>query len=128
MNWKRATAETIASCSALGRMLVGRRRGFRILLYHAIGSCLEHDTYGMSIRPDLFERHMAILAKTRWVSVEDLSDGRESSYPLRIAVTLDDGYRDALEVAAPILQKYQIPFTVFVTTSFVESKKPIFLT
>lgn len=128
MNWKRATAETIASCSALGRMLAGRRCGFRILLYHAIGSRLEHDSYGMSIRPDLFERHVAILAKTRWANVEDLSEGQESRHPLRIAVTLDDGYKDTLEVAAPILQKYKIPFTVFVTTSFIESKKPIFLT
>ena len=51
-----------------------------------------------------------------------------SSSPLRVAVTFDDGYRDNLEVAAPILLKYKIPFTVFVTSSFVHSNSSVYLT
>jgi peptidoglycan/xylan/chitin deacetylase (PgdA/CDA1 family) len=36
------------------------------------------------------------------------------------AVTFDDGYRDCYEHAFPILQEMGIPFTLFVTTGFIE--------
>ncbi len=35
-----------------------------------------------------------------------------------ICVTIDDGYRDTLEYAYPILKKYEIPFALYVATSF----------
>jgi peptidoglycan/xylan/chitin deacetylase (PgdA/CDA1 family) len=35
-----------------------------------------------------------------------------------IAFTFDDGYRDNLEYAWPILQKHQVPFALYVATSF----------
>jgi peptidoglycan/xylan/chitin deacetylase (PgdA/CDA1 family) len=37
-----------------------------------------------------------------------------------VAVTFDDGYRDTLEYAYPILKKYDVPFTVYVATSFAD--------
>ena len=36
-----------------------------------------------------------------------------------LSITFDDGYLDNFQVAAPILQKYRLPATFFVTTSFV---------
>lgn len=35
-----------------------------------------------------------------------------------IIFTLDDGYKDNYEIAYPIFKKYNIPFTIYVTTSF----------
>ncbi|HLL27507.1 MAG TPA: polysaccharide deacetylase family protein [Xanthobacteraceae bacterium] len=35
-----------------------------------------------------------------------------------VALTFDDGYRDNLEFALPILERYQAPFALFVATSF----------
>jgi len=127
VTWKRLVARTISECAAMGGRIAGCRRGFRILLYHAVGSRVDHDTYGLSIRPKMFERHMAVLANSQWVSVVDLREGLTAASPLRVAVTFDDGYRDTLAVAAPILLKYKIPFAVFVTAAFVRSGSSLYL-
>jgi peptidoglycan/xylan/chitin deacetylase (PgdA/CDA1 family) len=71
---------------------------------------------------------MEILAESPWMSIVRLDEGRVSRAALRVAVTFDDGYRDTLAVAAPILLKHKIPFTVFVTTAFVRSGSSLYLT
>lgn len=38
------------------------------------------------------------------------------------AITIDDGYLDAYEVAFPILRQYQVPATLFVMTDFLSRK------
>ncbi|HZS64174.1 MAG TPA: polysaccharide deacetylase family protein [Xanthobacteraceae bacterium] len=35
-----------------------------------------------------------------------------------VCVTIDDGYRDTMQCAYPILKKYEIPFTLYIPTSF----------
>lgn len=39
-----------------------------------------------------------------------------------VCFTFDDGYRDNYEIAYPIFKKYNIPFTIYVTTDFYEQK------
>lgn len=40
----------------------------------------------------------------------------------QIIFTLDDGYEDNYEIAYPIFKKYNVPFAVYITTSFPEKK------
>ncbi|MBI3652046.1 MAG: polysaccharide deacetylase family protein [Acidobacteria bacterium] len=42
--------------------------------------------------------------------------------PKLAAITIDDGYYDAYEIAFPLLQRYQLPATLFVVTDFIERK------
>ena len=37
-----------------------------------------------------------------------------------ITITFDDGYKDNLDYALPILEKFKVPATVYVTTRFLE--------
>jgi len=37
-----------------------------------------------------------------------------------VCVTFDDGYRDTLEFAYPVLKRHQVPFAVYVATSFAD--------
>jgi hypothetical protein len=127
MNWKRIALRTISEVSSLGR--AGRiRPGFRVLLYHAVGSRLKQDTYGISIEPKLFARQMEILASAEQIVISCFGDTELTDSTLRVAVTFDDGYKDNLYTAAPILLKYQIPFTVFVTSSFIRGGSQEYLT
>lgn len=122
MRLRRVAARAISEICGAGRALLGPRHGLRVLLYHSVGSQLRNDSYGISIRPSLFERHMRLLSKTEGVNLAAMS-GDLSADPsdLRIAVTFDDGYKDNLYKAAPILLKFQIPFTVFVSSSFIRN-------
>ena len=36
----------------------------------------------------------------------------------QIIITLDDGYKDNYEIAYPIFKKYNVPFAIYITTSF----------
>ena len=55
-------------------------------------------------------------------SLDDLCDAltRNSAERKLIALTFDDGYKDTLSVAHPILKAYEAPFTVNVTWNYVE--------
>jgi peptidoglycan/xylan/chitin deacetylase (PgdA/CDA1 family) len=60
------------------------------------------------------------------VSVEDAIARLkyDSSRPF-VAFTLDDGYADNFTAGYPIFSRYQVPFTVFVTTGFVDRTVPM---
>ncbi len=83
---------------------------------------------GISVHRDSFEEQMAYISDHyRCVSLDTFHDvlvGMESApqkgeKPL-IAVTFDDGYLDNLEEALPLLEKYDIPATIFVTPGLTD--------
>ena len=52
--------------------------------------------------------------------MDELPDHLTSSSDFAIAVTFDDGYKDNLTYALPILKKYNIPATIYITTRLPE--------
>lgn len=119
-----------AASTVYGRFRLGGhpRRGLRILMYHAIGTPVEGDIRGLyNMSGSRFRSQMSYLAEhfpDRCVPF----DGRPRDGDLlRISVTFDDGYRDNLTVAAPVLAKLGIPFTVFICTDAIAGRKTGFL-
>lgn len=90
-----------------------------VLYYHSVDT----DSPEISINPCLFEKEMAFIAdKCVPVSlgaVEAFINSQTKLKDLSVAVTFDDGFKDNYTVAFPILKKYGVPATIFVTTDFV---------
>ena len=97
-----------------------RRPAFPILTYHRVND--ERDPFFPSVPTDVFEQQMGYVATTyRVLTVEDLAErmGRGSLPRNALAITFDDGYRDNLTHAAPILARYGLPATIFLATGFI---------
>jgi peptidoglycan/xylan/chitin deacetylase (PgdA/CDA1 family) len=99
-----------------------------ILLYHRVSE-LETDPFEQAVSPGHFEEHLEVLTK-HWTPMrlsdvlEGLSSGR---MPRRaVAVTFDDGYADNLYVAMPILRKFGVPATFFISTGPVCDRTEFF--
>lgn len=104
------------------------RPGLRVLAYHAIGTPMEDDPRGtFNLEPGLFAAQMRHLRDQNAGRLLPLEVGALKREHPGIMVTFDDGYRDNLSVAAPILAELGIPFTVFVCTGAVAERRKGFL-
>jgi len=80
---------------------------------------------GLTLSADQFEDHCGFLSDHfDVVPLAEIVQRLASSAPLdgQVAITFDDGYRDNAEIAAPILARYGLPATFFVTTGFIGSE------
>ena len=129
VRWRRFVVRAIPEVSSFSRVFSKPRKGFRVLMYHSIGTHLGGARESIfSIIPERFEQHMASLAQYREASIVKFSNGLKHEGALKIAVTFDDGYKDNLYNVAPVMERYSIPFTVFVTTSNIKKNCSIYLT
>jgi len=116
-----ATAAGAVGATRLLRATTGRGT-FQVLTFHRVND--EGDPFFPATPTALFERWMAFLARTHVVRpVEELVElmERGSLPPRALAITFDDGYRDSLTHAAPILARHRLPATIFLSTGFIET-------
>ena len=95
---------------------------FGILCYHRVG--IEGVPLFSRLDPRVFEAQMRYIKKHyRVVSLgqmcQELHDGRQ--VPPTLTVTFDDGYRDLHRYAFPVLQKYEIPATIYLIGRCMET-------
>jgi len=99
-----------------------------ILLYHRVAE-LSSDPQLLAVTPARFEEHLKILREHYTViSLEQLTRFlREGKIPHRsVVLTFDDGYADALYNAKPLLERYDVPATVYVATGFVGADREFY--
>ena len=92
-----------------------------ILGYHRVVG-REQDPYGLCVSPTRFEEQLRLLRRyARPTSLQELLGVMEKGGELRgrVVLTFDDGYADTLYRAKPLLEKYEVPATVFVATGFL---------
>jgi peptidoglycan/xylan/chitin deacetylase (PgdA/CDA1 family) len=92
-----------------------------VLIYHSISSPPVALPSDMDIAPARFQQQLRWLSRWREVVplVETLSAGSKRR---RLAITFDDGFRDNLTVALPLLEKFGLPMTLFVAAGFIDQK------
>jgi peptidoglycan/xylan/chitin deacetylase (PgdA/CDA1 family) len=95
---------------------IRRGPGPAILMYHQVAN-LENDHWSMAVRPAYFDEHLQILKRhCRPLSLPHLTTDMTAGQldPRSVVVTFDDGYRDNLINAKPLLERYDIPATMFI--------------
>lgn len=112
--WQRARL-----ARARRRPAQAERPGVRILAYHRVADARD----ALAVSPEAFRRHMEVLLESgmRVLRLDAALDvlARPVDEPC-VCVTFDDGYRDTLEHAAPILRELGIPATVFLPTAVID--------
>jgi peptidoglycan/xylan/chitin deacetylase (PgdA/CDA1 family) len=106
----------------------------RVLLYHRVDdpACPRAD-----LNPDLVSATPASLEQqvrhlTRFYQPVGAREvlaalaGRSTLPPRSVLVTFDDGYRDFLHLAWPILERHRVPAVLFVPSAFVDDPDRVF--
>lgn len=95
---------------------------FFIIAYHMISD--KPNGFYPETSFQTFDKNIAHFAKNyRIISLHQLIDRIQKKESVRrcVAITFDDGFKDNYEKAYPILIKYNIPATIFLTTGYIDS-------
>ncbi|WP_310428153.1 polysaccharide deacetylase family protein [Chamaesiphon sp. VAR_48_metabat_135_sub] len=96
-----------------------------ILMYHRVTE-VDLDPWSLSVTPQHFAEHLEVLQEyAHPISLQQLAQAhRDGNIPHRaVAITFDDGYADNLYHAKPLLERYDIPATVFVSTGYIGKER-----
>lgn len=124
-----AALDRIGLSRRLGRSL-WRRQRLLILCYHGVSLADEHEwSPGLYVPPSHLDARLALLRKYH-CTVLPLAEAVQRLYagdlPERaVALTFDDGYYDFQARAWPLLKRYGLPATVYLTTGRVDRPLPI---
>ena len=80
------------------------------------------------MRADVFENQIKFLKEKFGVIslkeyVETMNGGGKERQRNPVILTIDDGYADNYQIAYPVLKKYSVPATIFITTDFVTKRE-----
>lgn len=99
--------------------------GGLILMYHRVTE-IESDPWKLCVSPPHFAEHLQVLQKLGCaVRLQQLNQTlKNGKRPHRqVVITFDDGYTDNLYNAKPLLEKYEIPATIFLTTGYMQQER-----
>ena len=116
-----------ASIDLFEKVIKRYRGNGMIICYHRV---VNNDEFKIEKSPqknliiskNSFENHLSFLKKNYdVVSIDKMINHLNSkSKNFKVSITFDDGYKDNLINALPLLNKYQLPATIYLTTRFQE--------
>jgi peptidoglycan/xylan/chitin deacetylase (PgdA/CDA1 family) len=91
-----------------------------VLMYHSFSPSEDGRYTSVGIDPRIFEDQVKFFSRNRYNivgpdKVVEYMTGKEKMPPKTVSITVDDGYADFYEVAYPVLKRYNMPATIFVT-------------
>lgn len=107
---------------------VANRRRLLIVTYHGIREDESPARNWLLLPVSEFARQMEFLHSHYDVRPVDEALAVSSDGPPRACITFDDGYRNNLELALPILERLHLPATIFLPTAFIESSRLLWTT
>jgi peptidoglycan/xylan/chitin deacetylase (PgdA/CDA1 family) len=120
----RTIGETVAGAGTLDGEA---ERTLRVLMYHKVNDVRPNPT---TVPTEVFAEQMALLGELGYTPVS-LTQVRDYCVdgallpPGAVLITFDDGYRDNLENALPILQRHGYPAVIFVPIGFLAGDRPL---
>lgn len=123
--WKRTLKDAYARWSFAWQRRIGWRvvaPRITVLLYHRV---CDDARDNLSVGVAQFERQMRLLREhCEILSIEQVlaRSAPERRRQPQVAVTFDDGYLDNFQNAVPILRRYQVPCSFYVSTGIVASE------
>ena len=91
-------------------------RRIKILCYHKILNSI-NDINSINVSPENFEEQLRYLVNNfDVISLDNLEEEIHKDGKNAVAITFDDGCSDVLYNALPILERYNVPATLFITT------------
>jgi peptidoglycan/xylan/chitin deacetylase (PgdA/CDA1 family) len=120
----RATEHTLATVT-VSVVATQSVPGCAVLMYHRIAE-EPWDPWELCVSPRHFAEHLEVLSRPGMaLSLGQLAGAvRAGKVPSDSAIiTFDDGYVDNLQTAKPLLERYGIPATVFVTSGYVGDRR-----
>ncbi len=89
----------------------------RILVYHGVVPNATTKINGRFISTKEFEQHLQFFTQHfNIVSLQDYLEGNHNNDRLTLTLTFDDGYLNNLTEVLPLLEKYNVPATFYITT------------
>lgn len=82
----------------------------------------------LDVTPEFLDEAIGVLKRAgyRFIPLEELGLALRDKNERPFAIfTLDDGYRDNAIHAAPVFARHGVPYTIFVTKSFIEADGPM---
>ena len=98
-----------------------------VIMYHSVSNLSDSANPAKNLYPHIsidskaFEAQMKMLAHHghSFIRFQDIPRIQREHISKPTIIYFDDGYKDNLTVALPILKKYKIPATIFVTTGLI---------
>ena len=104
----------------------GHKNNGIILCYHRVlpENMIDSNNYpdkSLITSLENFEKHLEYFSKNyELVSLDEIITIKDEGR-FKICITFDDGYKDNLDYVLPLIKKYNIPITIFITTRFLEN-------